>query len=84
MRFETSPQLILTKDEFETLDKALTLCRDMDSATSMDDYNEYEDYRPYGCNICPMQTSCSQLAHECVFVVAHTALKKIIDIAIVR
>ena len=33
MKFENNPQLILTKDEFDTLDKALKLCRDMDEQT---------------------------------------------------
>ena len=84
MKFEINPQLIITKNEFETLDNALKLCRDMDSATSMDDYNVYGGDCHYGCNVCPKRTRCSQLANECVFIVAHTALKEIIDMAVVK
>ena len=80
MRFEINPQLILTMGEWKTLDNALTLCRDMDAATSIDDYDD----RPCGCEICPKKAKCSRMAHECVFTVAHNALKEIIDMSIIR
>ena len=55
MIFETNPQLILTKDEFETLDKALKLCRDMDSMTTV---TEDDDGFPVGgCDLCPSQVN---------------------------
>lgn len=82
MRFETSPQLIITKDEFETLDNALKLCRDMDNMTvAMED----DDGFPVGgCALCPFKSKCNLMAKDCVYTVAHTALKKIIDTAIVK
>ena len=80
MKFETNPQLILSKEEFTTLDNALKLCRDMDTATSIDDYYD----RPCGCEICPKNAKCSRMAHECVFTVAHKALKEIIDMAVIK
>ena len=83
MRFETNPQLILSKDEFETLDKALKLCRDMDVATSFD-YVEENDSGIAGCGKCPFKDKCNHLTKDCVYVIAHTALKQIIDIAIVK
>jgi len=82
MKFETNPQLILTKDEFETLDNALKLCRDMDEATQI---KETEDcYYVGGCDKCPFKEKCSQLYDECEYAIAHKALKKIIDIAVVK
>jgi hypothetical protein len=82
MRFETNPQLILTKDEFDTLDKALKLCRDMDSMTTV---TENDDGFPIGgCDQCPFKSKCSFLAKDCVYTVAHKALKEIIDIAIIK
>ena len=80
MKFEINPQLILDREEFTTLDNALKLCRDMDTATSIDDYDD----RPCGCEICPKRVSCSRIHHECVYVIAHTALKEIIDMSIVK
>ena len=74
MRFETNPQLILTKDEFETLDKALKLCRNMDSMTSGDNT----------CSDCPFYEKCSRRIVDCVYVKASNALKAIIDIAVVK
>lgn len=71
MKFENNPQLILTKDEFETLDKALKLCRDMDSVTD-------------SCTSCPIYDSCKRTSEECVYISAHKALKRIIDTAIVK
>lgn len=71
MKFECKPQLFLTKEEFNTLDKALKLCRDMDSMTSGDT----------ACEICPITDDC---IGQCVYVDAYKALKKIIDIAIVK
>jgi hypothetical protein len=82
MKFEVAPKLILTKDEFETLDNALKLCRDMDEMTVA---TEDDDGFPVGgCNLCPFKDKCSLLAKDCVYTVAHTALKKIIDIAIAK
>lgn len=82
MRFETNPQLILTKNEFDTLDNALKLCRDMDEMTVA---TEDDDGFPVGgCDLCPLKSKCSLLAKDCVYSVAHTALKKIIDVAVVK
>jgi hypothetical protein len=75
MRFETNPQLILSKEEFETFDKALKLCRDMDEQTSQEGI---------GCEICPLNDNCSHMYLDCVYEQAHKALKKIIDIAVVK
>ena len=75
MKFETNPQLILTKDEFETLNNALKLCRDMDGQTSGVDT---------ACLMCPFQKDCSLMSRDCAYIQAHSALKKIIDIAIVK
>ena len=72
MRFETNPQLILSKDEFKTLDKALKLCRDMDEQTGAT------------CKVCPFQDDCTHMWNDCVYAVAHKALKKIIDMAVIR
>lgn len=83
MRFETNPQLILTEEEFDTLDNALKLCRDMDCATSFD-YNEENDESTAGCEKCPFKDMCNRLTKDCVYVVAHHALKRIIDIAVVK
>ncbi len=73
MRFATNPQLILTKDEFETLDNALKLCRDMDEQTGKD-----------ACENCPFDNDCTHMCSDCVYTRAHRALKEIIDIAIVK
>lgn len=75
MKFETNPQLILTKDECEILDKALKLCRDMDGQTSGVNTS---------CLTCPFQKDCSLMCKDCTYIQAHNALKKIIDIAIVK
>ena len=75
MKFETNPQLILTKNEFDTLDNALKLCRDMDEQTSLEDIS---------CEICPFQDNCSHMYVDCVYARAHRALKEIIDIAVVK
>ena len=48
MRFEHNPQLVLTKEEFETLDNALKLCRDMDEQTGIT-----------SCEACPFESTCS-------------------------
>lgn len=81
MKFELNPTMVLTAEEFVTLDKALKLCRDMDTATSCGD--DYDD-RPYGCAICPKQADCTQMANECVFAVAHKTLKEIMDMAVIK
>ena len=73
MRFVNNPQLILTKDEFDTLDNALKLCRDMDEETIGS-----------ACGYCPFESTCSYNYSDCVYAVAHKALKKIIDIAIIK
>lgn len=75
MKFETNPELILTKDEFKTLDNALKLCRDMDDETSQEEIT---------CEICPFQDNCSHTYVDCVYARAHRALKEIIDVAIVK
>lgn len=83
MKFEHNPQLFLTQDEFETLDGALKLCRDMDNATTAYyDENNYASVQ--GCANCPFKDNCNHLTKECVYVVAHTALKKIIDKAVIK
>ena len=74
MIFVTNPQLILSQDEFETLDKALKLCRDMDEQTGGD----------YACENCPIREDCSRMCLDCVYEQAHKALKQIIDMAIVK
>lgn len=74
MRFEISPQLILTQDEFDTLDKALKLCRDMDSMTS----------GSFACTNCPITNDCTHRCGDCMYIKAQDGLKKIIDIAIVK
>lgn len=81
MIFVTNPQLILSLEEFETLDGALKLCRDMDEETS---YVSEEEEELSGCNICPLWSTCNKRAQTCVFTVAHKALKEIIDVAIVK
>ena len=73
MRFVTNPQLIISKDEFATLDGALKLCRDMDEQTGTDT-----------CENCPFQDDCTHICSDCVYEIAHKALKKIIDVAIVK
>ena len=75
MKFETNPQLILTKDEFDTLNKASQLCMDMDSMTS----------DPNGaCAMCPFTNDCSHMYVDCVYARARRALKEILDIAIIK
>ena len=73
MIFVTNPQLILSLEEFETLDGALKLCRDMDEQTGAN-----------ACENCPFQDDCSHMCSDCVYEIAHKALKKIIDTAIVK
>ena len=81
MKFVINPQLIISQEELLALDSALKLCRDMDMATSYSD--DYDD-RPHGCDICPKRGNCSKLCNECVYVIAHTALKEIIDMSVVK
>ena len=73
MRFEYNPQLILTKDEFDTLNKALKLCQDMDEQTG-----------ETACETCPFKDKCSHMFSACVYARAGFALKDIIDVAIVK
>ena len=84
MKFEWTPRLMISKEEFATLDNALKLCRDMDIATTCDEDTDFEDNHPYGCDICPKRATCSRLAKDCVFTIAHKALKEIIDMAVVK
>ena len=80
MKFEWTPRLMINKDEFTALDNAMKLCLDMDEATTaVGDCD-----RPYGCDICPKRVNCGRTAHECVFIVAHKALKEIIDMAVIK
>lgn len=83
MKFELNPTMILSTEEFFTLDSALKLCRDMDIATSFSAEKSY-DGEVSGCEICPKRLTCSKLANECVFTVAHKTLKEIIDMSIVK
>ena len=73
MKFETNPQLILDLEEWSTLDKALKLCRDMDCETTV-----------ITCACCPKKDECNGLECECPFVIAHKALKEIVDMAIIK
>jgi hypothetical protein len=73
MRFATHPQLILTKDEFDTLNKAFQLCRDMDEYTS-----------EKSCSECPCDEGCSSRYFDCMYTQAQESLKQILDIAIVK
>lgn len=75
MRFVTNPQLILSLEEFETLDGTLKLCRDMDEQTGKPEN---------ACENCPFKDDCTHMCGDCVYVVAHRALKKIIDMAVVK
>ena len=74
MKFVTNPQLILTKDEFETLDSAWELCRDMDNMTS----------GSVACEKCPIKDNCSRMCVDCVYIRAQDALKQILDMAIIK
>ena len=74
MKFEVAPKLILTKDEFNTLHNALKLCQDMDEETGGDS----------ACGNCPFKDDCALMCSDCVYETAHKALKKIIDVAIVK
>lgn len=73
MKFETNPQLIVSVQEWETLDKALKLCRDMDGETGA-----------CSCSCCPKYGECSGFVTECVFTIAHKILKEIIDMAVIK
>lgn len=73
MKFETNPKLIVGVQEWEILDKALKLCQDMDCETGA-----------CSCYCCPKKGKCNNLINECVFTIAHQALKEIIDIAIIK
>ena len=84
MRFEINPQMIITQEELVILDNALKLCRDMDAATTFNGYDEDNEDSPSGCDICPKRWTCSKFANECVFIVAHKALKEIIDMAVIK
>ena len=83
MKFELNPTMVLTKEEFATLDNALKLCRDMDVATSFND-EDFEAGEPSGCDICPKRWTCSKMAHDCVFTIAHKTLKEIMDMSVVK
>jgi hypothetical protein len=82
MKFVTNPQLILTQYEFEALDNALKLCRDMDEMTGP---TEDEDGFPInGCDQCPFKSKCNLMAKDCIYGSAHRILKRIIDVAVVK
>lgn len=83
MRFETNPQLILTEDEFNTLDNAFKLCRNIDNATIATKVDD-DGFPIGGCDLCPFKCTCNLLAKDCVYGVAHRALKKIIDMAVIK
>ena len=83
MKFELNPTIILTKEEWKTLDNALKLCRDMDDATTYA-LEDYEEDKQSSCDICPKRRTCSRMANECVFVIAHKSLKEIMDMAVVK
>lgn len=83
MKFELNPTMVLTKDEWETLDNALKLCRDLDVATSFIP-EDYEEDKPSGCDICPKRWTCSRLANKCVFTIAHETIKEIMEMAVVK
>ena len=74
MRFEHNPQLILNKDEFDTLNKAFQLCRDMDNMTSGN----------AACQNCPIEDNCTHMCVDCIYIRAQDALKKIIDMSVVK
>lgn len=75
MIFVTNPQLILSLEEFEILNGALKLCRDMDEQTGDPDG---------ACENCPFNKACTHMCSDCVYSRAHRALKQIIDVAIVK
>ena len=76
MKFETTPQLFVTIEEYKILDQAMELCKNMDEQTS---------YREGGsCLMCPFEKDCSWKSEDCVYTQAHSALQKIIDIAIIK
>ena len=74
MRIETNPQLILTKDEFDTLNQAFQLCQDMDNMTS----------GTAACQNCPIKDDCTRLCVDCIYIRARDALKQILDIAVIK
>lgn len=74
MRIETNPQLILTKDEFDTLNTAFQLCRDIDNMTS----------GIAACQKCPIKDDCTRMCVDCIYTRAQDALKKILDIAVIK
>ena len=74
MRFETNPQLILTKDEFDTLNKALKLCQDINKQIS----------REPVCKNCPFNGNFACMCLDCVYKQAQESLEQIIDIAIIK
>lgn len=80
MKFKCEPKLLLTKEEFETLSKAIKLCRDMDEATSFD-FNEETNESIMGCELCPFKNKCCRISDECVYSVASDCLGKILQIA---
>ena len=85
MKFELNPTMVVTKEEFATLDNAMKLCRDMDAATTASlDYDDYEEEQPSGCDLCPKRWTCSKLATECVFTIAHKTLFEIINMAVIK
>ena len=82
MKFEINPQLIVSKNEYDILERARQLCVEMDNATTIDDLDGVN--KVGGCEICPLKKKCSQLSDECVFIVAKDALEKIIDVVAIK
>ena len=51
MKFETTPQLFVTIEEYKILDQAMELCKNMDEQTS--------DREGGSCLMCPFEKDCS-------------------------
>lgn len=83
MKFELNPTMVLTKEEHEVLDKALKLCKDMDTATTYNEYDEDEE-KPSGCEVCPKRWTCSRPASDCLFTVACKILTEIMNMAVIK
>lgn len=73
MKFVTNPQLILTTEEFKTLNGALQLCQDMDNMTTAN-----------SCQSCPFVDNCTCKVADCVYSQAYQALKKIMGISVIK
>jgi hypothetical protein len=56
----------------------------MDVAITLNDDDDDDDGHFHRCEICPKHSKCSRRVHECVFAIAHTTLKEIIDMAVIK